>query len=561
MNKVVRMLEAEMKMDQVLKGITVEFEIDTKNSSLAGQALDMCLKLVAPEYSHKPWNGHKEFIHFLEQRNNHREGNRSHSYQAQGFLQGSPSSGISTRISKLRARISKLRDFYKGLQAQGFLQGSPSSGISTRVSKLRDFYKGLQAQGFLQGSPSSGISIRVSKLRARISKLRARISKLRDFYKGLQAQGFLQGSPSSGISTRVSKLRDFYKGLQAQGKDLQAQGFLQGSPSSGISTRVSKLRDFYKGLQAQGKDLQAQGFLQGSPSSGISTRVSKLRARISKLRDFYKGLQAHGFLQGSPSSGISTRVSKLRDFYKGLHISLGKPISEQYTRFTKPEFSGVSDELFQGIQNNYKPEVLNSVSEMANEYMEDVVKLTSLMLPHLQQVLARQRSDYGIDEESFPQQEQASNIDDTHQCTTLVWRGSVVRWTIGIYRAAALAKREVELLWSEQTKANFARESTEKQEMAQRQERKRLDMLNSLKSLSGPFTDAVEVVKYLAEPTLSEKVKQQRLKLEVQFARESTTLLPKVDPLFRIQITLPNGKMWMKTAVEFGEALICYLAR
>ena len=131
----------------------------------------------------------------------------------------------------------------------------------------------------------------------------------------------------------------------------------------------------------------------------------------------------------------------------------------------------------------------------------------------------------------------------------------------GIYRAAALAKREVELLWSEQTKANFARESTEKQEMAQRQERKRLDMLNSLKSLSGPFTDAVEVVKYLAEPTLSEKVKQQRLKLEVQFARESTTLLPKVDPLFRIQITLPNGKRWMKTAVEFGEALICYLAR
>ena len=50
------MLEAEMKMDQVLKGFMVEFEIDTKNSSLAGQALDMCLKLVAPEYSHKPWN-------------------------------------------------------------------------------------------------------------------------------------------------------------------------------------------------------------------------------------------------------------------------------------------------------------------------------------------------------------------------------------------------------------------------------------------------------------------------------------------------------------------------
>ena len=45
--------------------------------------------------------------------------------------------------------------------------------------------------------------------------------------------------------------------------------------------------------------------------------------------------------------------TKLRDFYKGLHISLGKPISEQkYTRFTKPEFSGVSEELFQGVKSN-----------------------------------------------------------------------------------------------------------------------------------------------------------------------------------------------------------------
>eukprot|EP00731_Ephydatia_muelleri_P017622 Em0010g720a len=288
MNKVVRMLEAEMKMDQVLKGFMVELEIDTKDSSLEGQALDMCLKLVAPEYSHKPWNRNKECIYFLEQRN-------------------------------------------------------------------------------------------------------------------------------------------------------------------------------------------------------------------------------------------------LRDFYKDLHISLGKPISEQYTRFKIPEFSGVSKELFQGVKNKYKPEMLNSVSEMANEYMEDMVKLTNLMLPHLQQVLVRQRRDYGIDEETFPQQypveEQASNIDDTPVHNTGMERQC---WVIG--QQLWLKER-----WSsEQTKANFARESTEKQEMAQRQERKRLDMLNSLKSLTGPFTDAVEVVKYLAEPTLSEKVKQQRLKLEVEFAKESTTLLPKVDPLFRI---------------------------
>ena len=42
--------------------------------------------------------------------------------------------------------------------------------------------------------------------------------------------------------------------------------------------------------------------------------------------------------------------------------------------------------------------------------------MINLMLPHLQKVLARQRRDYGIDEESFPQQypveKWATNIDD-----------------------------------------------------------------------------------------------------------------------------------------------------
>ena len=50
--------------------------------------------------------------------------------------------------------------------------------------------------------------------------------------------------------------------------------------------------------------------------------------------------------------------------------------------------------------------------------------------------------------------------------------------------------------------------------MAQRKERKRLDMLDALKSRGGPFTDSGEVEKFLQD-----NVKQQRMKLEVQFAR------------------------------------------
>ncbi|KAK5859359.1 hypothetical protein PBY51_020921 [Eleginops maclovinus] len=129
------------------------------------------------------------------------------------------------------------------------------------------------------------------------------------------------------------------------------------------------------------------------------------------------------------------------------------------------------------------------------------------------------------------------------------------------FKAAAQAKREVELNWSKLMKAKFESGADEKQEMAQRKERKRLDMLDTLKSRGGPFTDSGEVEKFLVDESLNNNAKLQRMKLEVQFARESTTLLPKVDPIFRIQVTLPSGKRRMKTAQEFGDALMAYLGK
>ena len=49
--------------------------------------------------------------------------------------------------------------------------------------------------------------------------------------------------------------------------------------------------------------------------------------------------------------------------------------------------------------------------------------------------------------------------------------------------------------------------------------------------------------------------------MEMQFARDSSTTLPKVDPLFKIQVVLPNKKRRDKTSTEFGEALMVFLGK
>ena len=54
---------------------------------------------------------------------------------------------------------------------------------------------------------------------------------------------------------------------------------------------------------------------------------------------------------------------------------------------------------------------------------------------------------------------------------------------------------------------------------------------------------------------------QQRLKKEMQFARESSTTLPSVDPLFRLQVTLPNNMWRNKTSREFGHSLMVFLGK
>ena len=74
----------------------------------------------------------------------------------------------------------------------------------------------------------------------------------------------------------------------------------------------------------------------------------------------------------------------------------------------------------------------------------------------------------------------------------------------------------------------FEKGSEEKQELAQRRERKRLNILDSLKSYGGPFTDAGEVDQYLDDQSMDDKGKQRRMKLEIQFAGRAPLWSPKL---------------------------------
>ena len=102
-----------------------------------------------------------------------------------------------------------------------------------------------------------------------------------------------------------------------------------------------------------------------------------------------------------------------------------------------------------------------------------------------------------------------------------------------LFRAAAVLIYNYDYLDEFLTK-KFKKGADENQQIAQKQERKRLDMLDTLKSCGDPFTDSEEVEKFFNDKTMDNKAKQKRMKLEVQFARESTTLLLRVD-------TLPNS--------------------
>ena len=72
-------------------------------------------------------------------------------------------------------------------------------------------------------------------------------------------------------------------------------------------------------------------------------------------------------------------------------------------------------------------------------------------------------------------------------------------------------------------KEKFSKGMDEKRVIAHQHKRKRLGMVEKLKEMKGPLSNADEVDIFLNDTKVSDELKAKRLKLEMKFAQDSST--------------------------------------
>ena len=242
----------------------VDLDYDTKNSSVAGQALDMMLRLVAPEYAHKPWNRNKQYRQYLQERD---------------------------------------------------LDGHLFAYKDARFGCL---------------SKAAAVAL----------------------YNFDNIQNFLEDFPD--INNRLACL-----------------------------VREVMVLPYIK------------------PVLVVWAAIG-----IHPVEPFY----ARTIQEGATHSS-------LKEFFKVLYQSMARPITSNFFLLQQPLLDGVGSDLFNAVKENYGLDVVESVVQTAKEYMGEAMMVANLTMEELRIVLARQRRDYGIDEEKFPAEfavlAQAEKIADT----------------------------------------------------------------------------------------------------------------------------------------------------
>ena len=239
-------------------------------------------------------------------------------------------------------------------------------------------------------------------------------------------------------------------------------------------------------------------------------------------------------------------------------------------------------------------DVLTVVTTYADLHIEECTLLANTMLPELAETLSMQRGKlygFGTHEPEFLVFEQAENVNKgiTHnlqqerecgdhdnrlgkKCNVdTVSRDNIIKKCKGLreessesFRSYADKVKDIKKVksdWNDRQAILKAAGLSAKESVQLAKENRKLKILDSLKKDGGPFTDAEQIEVYMASD-VSDEVKQQRMKNEVTYARDSTRSIPAAGILFRIMNTDPvTKKRKTLTAIEFAENLKVVLGK
>ena len=275
------------------------------------------------------------------------------------------------------------------------------------------------------------------------------------------------------------------------------------------------------------------------------------------------GLHLHGpFLSLTMSN--QTDYSQMIPAFKQLHQDFLETDPEKLLEIDRPAFSFVSDERFQA--SKYPQEVTDTLQVYVDKYRDYLPRLFKILLPMLAHGFQEQKGhifgfgdttsktdEYRVDllpEEVLKgvpvhnlAEERAVGFINyelgvrgtqhlTVASSTMVKNQSadlIAKSDPGAFRAhqkSAVAIKEVKLTWNEK-QGQLRKEKLSEKKIANLSiERRKNQDLETLKKLGGPFTNPRDVAKLMRSRITDEK-KNQRLYVEVRYARDTSLSHPK----------------------------------
>ena len=286
----------------------------------------------------------------------------------------------------------------------------------------------------------------------------------------------------------------------------------------------------------------------------------------------------------------STSYNELIPLFKEMYSNLKETNPESLLSTSEPGLSCFSQAVFQ--ESLYTPEVMESLDYYVTKHKPYVLMLWKGLLPMLAEAFDQQKGHiFGFGKgESKPSQYRIDKLQDKdltdvpihnlaeersvgfinyelkvrgaqqlkRASDTLVKKKSsdllaTSSLNFADYRLPAKELKEMRLKWNSRQE-ELAKERLSKKEMANISvERTKCQDLEVLKKAGGPFTTPSQVNSFLTSK-VSEQDKSNRLYIEVRFAKNTSLLVPKSSPLFRLKKNHKN-----LSSAEYGANLKAFM--